>query len=327
MFDTWMLTATPLLAALLTFAAVIGLAYAAWLFAGAGRELVQQRIEAVSEDAPQARTGTLQEQTFVVRWIAPAAQLILPKDEWRRSLLRRELVTAGLRDPAAFHWFLGTKVVGAVALPATVGLALLLLRGPAAAFSLTSMLGLGAAAALGFLVPDAALQLRIRRRRRELLEGFPDALDMLVVCVEAGLGLDASIERVAREVKLGHPELGTEFGLVGLEMRAGKSREEALRSMVERVGLDDLRVLVTMLIQAERYGTSIAQALRDHSNELRVQRLQRARETAAKLPVKLVFPVILFIFPALFLVVLGPAVIRIAELLTGGVGGAGGGAP
>lgn len=311
----WMSSAAPLLAALLTFGAVLGVAFAVWLFAGAEREVVARRIEAVASDEPLAGAVPTQEQAFLVHWVEPAARLILPKDEWRRSLLRRQLVMAGYRDPAAFHWFLGAKVLGAVVLPLLMVAVTVLSRGPAALLTLAGMALLGIGAALGFLAPDALVQLRIRQRRRDLTEAFPDALDMLVVCVEAGLGLDAAIERVAKEIRIGHPQLGVELALVGLEMRAGKSREEALRALVERVGIDDVRALVTLLVQAERYGTSIAEALRGHSKEMRVQRLQRARETAAKLPVKLVFPVVLFIFPALFLVVLGPAVIRIAEVL------------
>lgn len=315
MTEAWLVSAAPVLAALLTFGAFIGIALAVWLFAGAGREVVERRIEAVASDEPLASTVPVHEQAFLVHWVAPAAKLILPKDEWKRSLLRRQLVLAGYRDPAAFHWFLGAKVLGAVLLPVMVSLLALAVGGPQTLLSITGIALLGICAALGFLGPDAFVQMRIRQRRAELLEAFPDALDMLVVCVEAGLGLDAALERVAREIRIGHPQLGIEFTLVGLEMRAGKSREEALRSLVERVGLDDVRALVTLLIQAERYGTSIAEALRGHSGEMRVQRLQRARETAAKLPVKLVFPVIVFIFPALFLVVLGPAVIKIAEIL------------
>jgi len=229
--------------------------------------------------------------------------------------LKRQLVAAGYRGSRSIYVYLGVKLVIAILLP----LVLVMLRGFQIGFvyMLTPpVLGLALlVAAIGFFLPDLVLRMQTNTRRLDFIEGFPDALDMLVVCVEAGLGLDAAIDRVAREIRVSHPALSLEIALVSLEIRAGKSREEALRSMADRINLDQARSLATLLIQAEKYGTSIGAALRTFAEEMRSERIQRARETAAKLPVKLTFPVMLFIFPSLFLVVLGPAVVRIFTVL------------
>ncbi len=166
-------------------------------------------------------------------------------------------------------------------------------------------------ALVGFYLPNLWLYHKISTRKEKVQEGFPDALDLLVVCVEAGMGLDAAFVRVAEEIRLEHKELGEELRLFNLEMKAGKARRDALRSLALRTGLEDISSLTTLLMQSEKFGTGIAQALRIHSDFMRTKRFQRAEELAAKLPVKLVIPLILFILPALLIVVLGPAVIRI----------------
>jgi tight adherence protein C len=162
------------------------------------------------------------------------------------------------------------------------------------------------AASLGYVLPDLALRWQLARRQGALFKGFPDALDLLRVCVQAGLGLDAAIERVGREMRLASPVLSEEWRLTGLELRAGASRAQALRHLAERVGLPDIDALVTMLIQADRFGTRMADALQVHADALRTQRRLRAEEAAAKLPVKLLIPLVFCIFPALLTVMLGP---------------------
>jgi tight adherence protein C len=164
---------------------------------------------------------------------------------------------------------------------------------------------------LGFYLPDIWLRQKADKRKEKLLKALPDALDLLVVCVEAGMGLDESINRVAKEVKLQSPELSEELSFLGLELRAGKARQAALRNLAVRTNLDEVKNLVTLLIQADKFGTSIADTLRVYSDSFRTERFQRAEEMAAKMPVKLIFPLILFIFPALFLVIIGPAAISI----------------
>ena len=163
----------------------------------------------------------------------------------------------------------------------------------------------------GFYLPNFWLIRRIAIRRDKIIKGLPDALDLMVVCVEAGMGLDAAFNRVAEEIKLSHPEMSEEFKLLTLELRAGKLRRDALKSLSLRINQIDVNSLVTVLIQTDKFGTSVAQALRVYSDSLRTKRYQKAQEQAAKLPVKLIFPLVLFIFPALFVVIAGPAVILI----------------
>jgi tight adherence protein C len=157
-------------------------------------------------------------------------------------------------------------------------------------------------------------------RQHHLRRGLPDALDLLVICVEAGLGLDQAMMRVSQELKVVHRELSEELQLVNLEMRVGKSRIEALRELARRTGLDDIKALVAMLAQTERFGTSISQSLRVHSDDLRTRRRQRAEEMSAKTTVKMVPPLVLFIFPALMVVILGPAILIIMRQFINGFG-------
>jgi len=163
----------------------------------------------------------------------------------------------------------------------------------------------------GFYLPDLWLTIKSNSRREKLLEGIPDALDLLVVCVEAGMGLDGAIHRVAEETKLTNPILSDELKLLNLELRAGKSRQDALRNLASRTNIDAMNSLVTLLIQTDKFGTSVAKALQVFSDSFRTQRYQKAEEFAAKMPVKLIFPLILFIFPSLFVIIIGPAAISI----------------
>jgi tight adherence protein C len=176
---------------------------------------------------------------------------------------------------------------------------------------------LAAGAGLGYYLPRFGLKVKIRRRQEAIRLGLADALDLLVICVEAGLGLNQALARVAEEIMHACPPLSEELHLVNLEMRAGTSRPEALRHLSERTGVEDLQSLVAMLVQTDRFGTSIAQSLRVHSDTLRTKRRQRAEEAAAKTTIKLVFPLVLFIFPAMFVVILGPAILHILEQLSG----------
>ncbi len=167
----------------------------------------------------------------------------------------------------------------------------------------------------GFLLPDFLLRWKIRKRQEEVTDALPDGLDLLVVCVEAGLGLNAAFIKITEEFKLSSPALSEEFDIVNREMVAGKPRQEALRALTERTGVEDVKSLVAMLIQTEKLGTSLAQSLRVHSDSLRMRRRQKAEETAAKTTIKLVFPLVFLMFPALFIVILGPGVIQIINTL------------
>jgi len=175
--------------------------------------------------------------------------------------------------------------------------------------------GVSFLAILGLFLPDIWLSVRTSGRKERLFKGFPDALDLLVVCVEAGMGLDAAFNRVGEELGLSHPELSQELNLLNLELRAGKPRLAALRNLAQRTNIDDVNSLVTLLIQTDRFGTSAAQALRVFSDTFRTTRYQRAEEVAAKIATKLIFPLVLCIFPSMFVVVLAPAVIRIYRVM------------
>jgi len=166
-------------------------------------------------------------------------------------------------------------------------------------------------ALFGFYLPELWLKNKSDKRKEILLNGLPDALDMLVICVEAGMGLDSAIDRVGREMKLIYPDLSREFSLMNLEIRAGKEREDALRNLALRTDLDEMSSLVTLLIQTNKFGTSVAAALKVFSDSFRTKRAQKAEELAAKLPVKILFPLIFFILPSMFVIIMGPAAISI----------------
>jgi len=167
----------------------------------------------------------------------------------------------------------------------------------------------------GFILPDFLLRWKIRKRQEEITDALPDALDLLVVCVEAGLGLNAAFIKITEEFRLSSPALSEEFDIVNREMIAGKPRQEAQRALTERTGVEDVKSLVAMLIQTEKLGTSLAQSLRVHSDSLRMRRRQKAEEAAAKTTIKLVFPLVFLMFPALFIVILGPGVLQVIKIL------------
>ncbi|MGB0034524.1 MAG: type II secretion system F family protein, partial [Candidatus Acidiferrales bacterium] len=217
----------------------------------------------------------------------------------------RLLVRAGYHRPEAVRLLRGAKIFLPVLLIAALGLSGLYKVNPIFIFLLA---GVG-----GYLAPDFWLTRRVKGRQRKIVRGMPDALDLLVVCVEAGMGLDQAVFRVSKELAFVHPELSDELQLVTLEMRLGKNRTESLRDLADRTGVEDIRSLVAMLIQTDRFGTDVAQSLRVQSQTLRTQRRQRAEENAARTTIKMIPPLVFFIFPALFAVLLGPAVISLVR--------------
>lgn len=245
-------------------------------------------------------------------------KLLAPAKPRDFSSIRLKYLRAGIRITNAISIFWGAKIFLAVTLPA----AFLLSR--VYVFKLmtyqTTMLTAIIVALLGFYMPDTWLRYKTDKRREKILKSLPDALDLLVVCVEAGMGLDAAINRVAQETKFSSPELSDELHLTTLEMRAGKRRQDTLRNLALRTSLDELNNLVTLLIQTDKFGTSIADALRTYSDFYRTERQQKAEELAAKLPIKLIFPLMFFIFPSLMLAILGPAVIAIYKSFGAAVG-------
>ena len=249
----------------------------------------------------------------LARWLAPLARASQPEQSWDKSPLRIRFYSAGLRSGRAPIVFFGAKTLLTVVLP---GLLLALPWTSRLRFHTPLLLAvLLLFAAIGYYLPNVVLARIITRRQRELFEAFPDALDLMRVCVEAGLGLDAALERVGKEMVLESAALADEFHLVSLELRAGASRADALRNLAVRVSLEDIDAMVAMLVQSDRFGTSIADALRVHSESLKTKRRLIAEEAAAKLPVKLLLPLIFSIFPALLTVLLGPAVVSVYRLL------------
>jgi tight adherence protein C len=243
--------------------------------------------------------------------LGPVAHYVLPQDEIERSKINEKLVHAGYRSPNAVQNFYSIKTILAVALPVIVLLVTRWFPNLTLQMELTyAAIG----AAVGLLVPNIVLE-KIKENRMKLLRNaFPDALDMLVVCVEAGLGLSQALQRVSDELVVSHPELAQELALVNAEIRAGVDRVAALKNLAHRTGLDDVKGLVSLLVQTIRFGTSIAESLRVYSDEFRDRRMQKAEEQAAKMGVKMVFPLIVFLFPSFFLVGVGPAVIGLVSV-------------
>lgn len=231
-----------------------------------------------------------------------------PKDV---TVMQRRLIRAGIRNEGALKTLYGAK--------AALGLTLPLMMGATAAGMSTDpgnkFAMILAAGAVGFFGPNEYVRRIAARRQHQIARGLPNALDLLVVCVESGLGLDQAILQVSKELEHAHPEISEEFGLVSLELKAGKRRVEALRNLAERTGVDDLKKLVAVLIQADRFGTGVAQSLRAHADFMRVQTRQVAEEKAAKLGVKLIFPIFFCILPSLFVVTVGPVAVKIVREL------------
>lgn len=231
-----------------------------------------------------------------------------PKDV---TTMQRRLIRAGFRKPGALKLLYGAKVILGGALPLLTFA--LLVHSPTGMSN--KALAIGAALVAGFFGPNEYVRLAGKRRQKQIRRGLPNALDLMVVCVESGLGLDQAIVQVSKELQFAHPEVSQEFTLMNLELKAGKRRQEALRNLADRTGVDEVKKLVAVLTQADRFGTSIAQSLRGHSEYMRVQTRQMAEEKAAKLGVKLVFPIFFCILPSLFVVTVGPVLVRIVREL------------
>lgn len=249
----------------------------------------------------------------IIELTKPVAKLSVPKEGWESSQLRIRFMNAGYRSETAPMIFFIAKTVLTFMLPVIFILYMMISGADYAADLL--MLFFVTSAALGYFLPNVFLERRIAYRKREILDSFPDAMDLIIVCVESGLGLDAALARVGEEMHMISPTLGEELHLINLELRAGSSRERALRNLALRTGVEDIDTLVAMLVQSDRFGTSVAQALRVHAENLRTKRRLRAEEAAAKIALKLLFPLIFFIFPSMLLVLLGPALISINRIL------------
>lgn len=244
-------------------------------------------------------------------WVIEQIGEKIPINPEDATLIRRDLISAGYRSERAVPVYIGSRVLGCVAL----GLLGLAFRDTLTSNPVLTVVIPVAAAFLGYFAPSLFLDHLVSARQERIRMGLPDALDLMVVSVEAGLGLDQSIQHVGRELFGTHPDISEEFQLVNLEIRAGKRRVEALRNLADRTGETELRKLVAMLIQTDRFGTSVADSLRTHSDFMRTRRRQEAEERAAKVGVKLVFPIFFLILPSMLVVAAGPGILQVFKYL------------
>jgi tight adherence protein C len=266
----------------------------------------EQRLHAFSDHEQSDWKSTL------VNIVGPFAKLSAPDGDWDTSPLRVKFINAGIRHSSARLVFYGAKTLLPLLFAALTFFAL---RTISQFEGLSLILCLMIAALAGCYLPNIALHWQIKSRKREIFDNFPDAADLMLVCVEAGLGLDAGLNKVAEEMKMKSLALAEELQLTNLEMRAGGTREKSLRNLGLRTGVEEIGVFATMLTQADRFGTSIGESLRVFSDDLRNKRQMRAEELAAKVPTKMLFPLVVFIFPSIVMVIIGPAVIQLVRTI------------
>jgi tight adherence protein C len=271
------------------------------------RESMMERVAQLVTPAAKrpGALGAFQQSGVSLGAVLPRLAALLPKSETEISLMQQRLTRAGYRNPAAVRIFYGAKVLVPLLLCALAVLTGIVRYNPIFVLAM----GIGP----GFLAADFWLGKQVARRQERIRRGLPDVLDLIVICIEAGLSLDQAVSRTAEELRGAQPAICDELHLVILEQRAGRPRAEAWKGFAERTDVVSVRNLVSVLAQAEQFGTSVAKTLRVHSESSRTRRRQNAEERAAKATVKLVFPLVLFIFPSLFLVVLGPSIIQMME--------------
>jgi tight adherence protein C len=273
------------------------------------RDVIRARLSAMVDARVGSSTiplfGLFHPRQGAMQQMVRPFQNVLPRSTQEVSVVQKRLIRAGFRKDSDVSMFYGAKVLVPLSLVLLATLTQIYTWGPFFVYAL--------AAGLGFLAPDFWLGNRISSRQLKIRLGLPEALDLMVICSEAGLSLDQDILKVSHELRLSQPEVADEFGLLMLEQKAGRPRAEALKALADRTNIDSVRTLVNTLIQADTFGTSIAKALRVFSDTMRTQRRQKAEERAAKTTVKLVFPLVFFIFPSLFVVALGPSMIKMFE--------------
>ena len=291
---------------LLTFVVVFGLIVSGGLLIFHREEMLQRISDVINPSTkPKSLLSAIQQTGLSIGGVVEHFENVVPKSQAEVSILLQRLQHAGFRNESAKGIFYGSKALIPAALCLLAWVTGVWTFGPFFVFVL--------AAALGFMAPDFWLTRKIKARQAKIRRGLPDVLDLLVICIEAGLSLDQATARSSVELKMAQPELCDELHIVVLEQRAGRPRGEAWKHLAERTDVDAVRNLTTMLVQAEQFGTSIAKTLRVHGDTLRTQRVQAVEEQAAKTTIKLLFPLVFFIFPTLFVVALGPAVIQIME--------------
>ncbi len=297
-----------LLIVLLTFSClVLAVMSIYWVFARPAG-VVTARLESLDPSLGLIENNPV---TVMAERVAEPINRIVPISAVEALKLQKQLLQAGYSSPEATTAFRAIQIGLLISIPTLVLTVGFLLDRPLINFAVWGIVG----AAFGYYLPKYFLIKKTTARQLRITWGLADAMDLMVVAVEAGLGLNASLNRVAEELKILHPDLHRELDLVNLEIRVGRSREEALRNLAERTGVDDIRSFVALLIQADRYGSSIAKAVRVFAESLRTKRRQRAEQASAKAALKLLFPLTLFLFPVIILVVLGPALLNLIDIL------------
>ncbi len=302
-----------ILVLVLLFAAVVGVIWATMQIWDR-RSRIRERMGQVAASGPLGKYAQVDADAAggaLHRMAVPVARLATPEADEEITRFRAKFMNAGIRSRSAPMYFFALKVVLALGLPLIMWLGVqfgtLRMQGQTVMFLVFS------AAALGYYLPNMVLGSMAARRQRDLFEAFPDAIDLMVVCIEAGLSLDMALQRAAQEIGLRSPALADELQLVGIELRIGSTRERALRNLAARTGVGEISMFVSMILQADRFGTSVADSMRVHAEDSRTRRQYRAEEAASKVPTKLLFPLLLTIFPAIMLVLVGPAVIGLAR--------------
>ncbi len=279
-----------------------------WLLTGKSN-IANERLEDLRKDfsaAPEIRESAAEK---IIRRVAKPVTRVAPPSASEARKVQKKLMHAGFRSPGAPVIYRAIQLVCMAGIPlVTVFVVMTVGRSLSSSIAII-VLSVG----LGYLLPRGILDHLTKSRQQRLRWGLADALDLLVISVEAGLGVNAAMVRVSNEMRRVHPEISEEFEMVNLEIRVGREREEALRNLAERTGVEDLRGLCAMLIQADRFGTSIARAIRAYSDSLRTKRRQRAEQAAQKAAIKLLFPLAVFLFPTLFIALIGPAMLQLAD--------------
>ncbi|MEI8186805.1 MAG: type II secretion system F family protein [Chlorobiaceae bacterium] len=266
------------------------------------------RQSGASAAPPSTRTANTNKLASVINILS---KLSIPEEGWQSSSVHIRFLQAGIRSKNAPQYYYAVKTLLSMVLPVVLALFLHFTQPDIPLVRVMILVLLTAAA--GYYLPEMLLRFITNKRIERMRNSLPDMIDLMVICTESGMGIDAAIARISNEMMLTNPDLAQEFYLSAVEMRAGATRIEALRNLALRSRLEDLKDLVSMLVQADKFGTSLAEALRVQSDMMRSRRTQRAEELAAKLPVKMLLPLILFIFPTLMLVLLGPAIIQVIQ--------------
>jgi tight adherence protein C len=293
---------------ILTFGFLVLTAMSVYLMAARSTGVVNARLESMDPSLNLVENSPL---TTMAERVAAPLNRIIPISAIEALKLQKQLLQAGYRSPDATTAFRAIQITLIVAIPSLILTACFILDRPLSSFIIWGLIG----AALGFYLPRYILRKKIVHRQQRITWGLADAMDLMVVAIEAGLGLNAALNRVGQELKLLHPDMHSELELLNLEISVGRSRDEALRNLAERTGVDDVRSLVALLIQADRFGSSISKAVRIFAESLRTKRRQRAEQASQKAALKLVIPLTIFLFPVIILLLLGSALLNLIDVL------------